>query len=115
LTIVRIPEQLESTTFRNADLLPCSSGGTENLLGPLERVHLNDWKAHVMLTTATQPSGTGRYLGGRMQLPVTDNAVPSSLICFTLADHATPLYPHKLALNFVDKSRSLSRYSSLAE
>jgi hypothetical protein len=28
---------------------------------------------------------------------------------------ATPLYPQKLALNFVDKWRSLSRYSSLAD
>jgi hypothetical protein len=28
-------------------------------------------------------------------------------------DHATPLYPQKLALNFVDKWRSLSLYSSL--
>jgi hypothetical protein len=27
----------------------------------------------------------------------------------------TPLYPQKLALNFVDKWRSISRYSSLAE
>jgi hypothetical protein len=31
------------------------------------------------------------------------------------ADHATPLYPQKLALNFVNKWRSLSRYSSLAD
>jgi hypothetical protein len=31
------------------------------------------------------------------------------------ADHATPLYPQKLALNFVDMWRSLSRYSSLAD
>jgi hypothetical protein len=31
------------------------------------------------------------------------------------ADHATPLYPQKLTLNFVDKWRSLSRYSSLAD
>jgi hypothetical protein len=31
------------------------------------------------------------------------------------ADHATPLYTQKLALNFVDKWRSLSRYSSLAD
>jgi hypothetical protein len=29
--------------------------------------------------------------------------------------HATPLYPQKLALNFADKWRSLSRYSSLAD
>jgi hypothetical protein len=27
----------------------------------------------------------------------------------------TPLYPQKLTLNFVDKWRSLSRYSSLAD
>jgi hypothetical protein len=27
----------------------------------------------------------------------------------------TPLYPRKLALNFADKWRSLSRYSSLAD
>jgi hypothetical protein len=31
------------------------------------------------------------------------------------ADHATPLYPQKLTLNFVDKWRSVSRYSSLAD
>jgi hypothetical protein len=31
------------------------------------------------------------------------------------ADHVTPLYPQKLALNFVDKWRSLSWYSSLAD
>jgi hypothetical protein len=31
------------------------------------------------------------------------------------ADHATPLYPRKLALNFVDKWRLLSRYISLAD
>jgi hypothetical protein len=31
------------------------------------------------------------------------------------ADHAIPLYPQKLALNFIDKWRSLSRYSSLAD
>jgi hypothetical protein len=31
------------------------------------------------------------------------------------ADHATPLYPQKLTLNFVDKWRSISRYSSLAD
>jgi hypothetical protein len=31
------------------------------------------------------------------------------------ADHATPLYPQKMALNFADKSRSLSRYRSLAD
>jgi hypothetical protein len=31
------------------------------------------------------------------------------------ADHATPLYPQKLALNFADKWRSHSRYSSLAD
>jgi hypothetical protein len=31
------------------------------------------------------------------------------------ADHATPLYPQTLALNFGDKWRSLSRYSSLAD
>jgi hypothetical protein len=31
------------------------------------------------------------------------------------SDHATALYPQKLALNFVDKWRSLSRYSSLAD
>jgi hypothetical protein len=30
-------------------------------------------------------------------------------------DHVTPLYPQKLALNFVDKWRSLSRYSSLVD
>jgi hypothetical protein len=28
-------------------------------------------------------------------------------------DHATPLYPQKLALNFAEKWQSLSRYSSL--
>jgi hypothetical protein len=32
-----------------------------------------------------------------------------------LADHATPLSPQKLALNFVDKWRSISRYISLAD
>jgi hypothetical protein len=31
------------------------------------------------------------------------------------ADHATPLYPQKLALNFVNKWQSISRYSSLAD
>jgi hypothetical protein len=31
------------------------------------------------------------------------------------ADHVTPLYPQKLALNFVDKWRSISRYISLAD
>jgi hypothetical protein len=30
-------------------------------------------------------------------------------------DHATPLYPQKLALNFADKWRSLSLYSSLVD
>jgi hypothetical protein len=30
-------------------------------------------------------------------------------------DHATPLYPQKLALNFTDKWLSLCRYSSLAD
>jgi hypothetical protein len=30
-------------------------------------------------------------------------------------DHATPLYPQKLTLNFIDKWRSISRYSSLAD
>jgi hypothetical protein len=31
------------------------------------------------------------------------------------AGHAKPFYPQKLALNFVDKWRSISRYSSLAD
>jgi hypothetical protein len=31
------------------------------------------------------------------------------------ADHATPLYPQKFALNFANKWRSLSRYSSLVD
>jgi hypothetical protein len=31
------------------------------------------------------------------------------------SDHATSLYPRKLALNFVDKWQSLNRYSSLAD
>jgi hypothetical protein len=31
------------------------------------------------------------------------------------ADHATPFYPQKLALNFADKWRSVIRYSSLAD
>jgi hypothetical protein len=31
------------------------------------------------------------------------------------ADHATPLYPQKLALNLAKKWRSLSRYSSFAD
>jgi hypothetical protein len=31
------------------------------------------------------------------------------------AGHATPLYPQNLALNFVDKWRSLRRYISLAK
>jgi hypothetical protein len=31
------------------------------------------------------------------------------------ADSATPLCPQKLALNFANKWRSLSRYSSLAD
>jgi hypothetical protein len=30
-------------------------------------------------------------------------------------DHTTLLYPQKLALNFANKWRSLSRYSSLAD
>jgi hypothetical protein len=34
---------------------------------------------------------------------------------FGRADHATPLYPHKLALNFVDQWWSLIRFSSLAD
>jgi hypothetical protein len=31
------------------------------------------------------------------------------------ADHAKPLYPQKLALNFADQRRMLSRYSSLSD
>jgi hypothetical protein len=31
------------------------------------------------------------------------------------ADHATPLYPQKLALNFIDTWRSHSRYSLLVD
>jgi tRNA-dihydrouridine synthase len=39
------------------------------------------------------------------------------LICFLIrcADHATPLYSQKLARNFVNKWRSISRYSSFAD
>jgi hypothetical protein len=33
---------------------------------------------------------------------------------FRRADHATPVYTQKLALNFANKCRSFSRYSSLA-
>jgi hypothetical protein len=36
-------------------------------------------------------------------------------VVFRRTDHATSLYPQKLALNFTDKWRSLSRYSSLAD
>jgi hypothetical protein len=34
---------------------------------------------------------------------------------FRRANHVTPFYPQKLALNFADKWRSLSRYSSLGD
>jgi hypothetical protein len=38
-----------------------------------------------------------------------------NLSLLSRADHATPLHPQKLALNFVDKWLSLSRYNSLAD
>jgi hypothetical protein len=34
---------------------------------------------------------------------------------FSCADHVSPLYQQKLALNFANKWQSLSRYSSLAD
>jgi hypothetical protein len=39
----------------------------------------------------------------------------SILDFFCVSSYATPLYPQKLTPNFVDKWRSLSRYSSLAD
>jgi hypothetical protein len=47
--------------------------------------------------------------------PYAPAALHSPDIFSCTADHATPLYPQKLTLNFVDKWRSLSRYSSLAD
>jgi hypothetical protein len=43
------------------------------------------------------------------------DAVQKTQINDRSADHATPLYPQKLKLNFVDKWRSISLYSSLAD
>jgi hypothetical protein len=73
------------------------------------------------------------FLRSVRRLLVTASVVPSSQILVTLIKEelnsyetsvltratrrniSTPFYPQKLALNFVDKWRSLSRYSSLAD
>jgi hypothetical protein len=45
----------------------------------------------------------------------TNNIHTGILYNFSNSDYATPFYPQKLILNFIDKWRSLSWYSSLAD
>jgi hypothetical protein len=41
--------------------------------------------------------------------------VKNNILGFEAFTAMTPLYPQKLALNFADKRRSLSRYSSITD
>jgi hypothetical protein len=55
---------------------------------------------------------TEKLLERKVAAPVYKTEI-NGRMRFLRADHATPLYPQKLALNFCGKWRSISRYSGL--
>jgi hypothetical protein len=68
---------------------------------------------HSFVTTCT--TFRAREISGLSSVSEPYEYYTEEIVHIRRADHATPLYPQQLALNFVNKWRSLSRYSSLAD
>jgi hypothetical protein len=66
------------------------------------------------LSTFARQRQPGAYISLHARLGETERYAKCG-ICSRRADYATPLYPQKLALNFIYKWRSLSRYCSRAD
>jgi hypothetical protein len=116
----------ENTTFRKLDLFPSSGEGGGHLLYKKKtpKACLSTGDARTKEGWTKSRSLVVMSVTHHRQNPL--ECISHVVACIRCrrrlttvgihrSDHATPLYPQKLAVNFVDKWQSLSRYSSLAD